>query len=166
VATASRVYRRAGSARLETPLVVPGVHMAQSVGLQRGQHRPISARFDSGIAPLAHFPTIPLDSSGHVDDTEDMRKHTTISKKDIDSKGRVTLGASFANRTVIVEERDGEIVLKLARLIPERESWLYDNHRALASVRRGLNQAKSGTFAKKGPDLKAAAELAESFQDD
>jgi len=95
-----------------------------------------------------------------------MAKHAIISKKDIDSKGRVTLGASFANRTVIVEEREGEIVLKLARLIPERESWLYENDVALGSVRRGLNEAKRGKFAKKGPDLKAAAELAESLQDD
>lgn len=95
-----------------------------------------------------------------------MGKHATISKKDVDSKGRVTLGASFANRTVIVEEREDEIVLKLARLIPERESWLYENDAALASVRRGLNQARSGKFAKKAPDLKTASELAESLQDD
>lgn len=89
-----------------------------------------------------------------------------VSKKDVDSKGRITLGASFANRTVIVEERDGEIVLKLARLIPQSESWLYENKEALASVRRGLNQARNGKFARKGPDLKAAAELADALRDE
>ncbi|MBX3384134.1 MAG: hypothetical protein KF864_11565 [Phycisphaeraceae bacterium] len=86
--------------------------------------------------------------------------------KDIDAKGRITLGASFANRTVIVEERGDEIVLKLARLIPEREAWLYENETALTSLRKGLKQAKAKKFAKKAPDLKAAAEFAASLQDD
>lgn len=94
-----------------------------------------------------------------------MGKHAIV-KRDIDAKGRVTLGPSFANRTVLVEEREDEIVLKFARVIPEREAWLYDNKGALASVRRGLRQAKAGNFAKKGPDLKAAAELADQLQDD
>lgn len=86
--------------------------------------------------------------------------------REIDSKGRITLGAAFANRTVIVEERENEIVLKLARVIPEREAWLYENEEALAAVRRGLNQARTGKLARKRPDLKAAAELAKSLRDD
>jgi hypothetical protein len=39
-------------------------------------------------------------------------------------------------------------LIKLARVIPEREAWLYENKEAVASVRRGLNQAASGKFAK------------------
>jgi len=86
--------------------------------------------------------------------------------KNVDSKGRLTLGESFANATVIVESRgEGEVIVKLARVIPEREAWLYDNKAALAAVRRGLNQAAEGQFVA-GPDLKAAAELAEQLQDD
>jgi hypothetical protein len=87
--------------------------------------------------------------------------------KNVDSKGRLTLGESFANRTVLVEDRGkGEVLITLARVIPEREAWLYDNKKALASVRRGLNQAASGKFATKGPDLGAAAALSDLLQDD
>jgi hypothetical protein len=42
-----------------------------------------------------------------------------------------------------------EIVLPLARVIPEREAWLYDNKEAQDAVRRGLEQARSRTFAKR-----------------
>ncbi len=86
--------------------------------------------------------------------------------RNTDSKGRITLGESLANRTMLVERHGDEIVLRLARVIPEREAWLYDNKQALASLRRGLKQAKAGKFAKEGPDLEAAAELADQLQDD
>ncbi|MGH8211283.1 MAG: hypothetical protein ACREU6_17135 [Steroidobacteraceae bacterium] len=87
--------------------------------------------------------------------------------KNVDSKGRLTLGAAFANRTVIVEERGaGEVLIKLARVIPDQEAWLYDNEEALDSVRRGLQQAAARRFAKKGPDLKAAQKLAEKIGDE
>jgi hypothetical protein len=86
--------------------------------------------------------------------------------KNTDSKGRITLGESFANRTMLIETRGDEIVLRLARVIPERESWLYENTDALASVRQGLKEAKSRTFAKKGPDLRAAASLADQLRDE
>jgi hypothetical protein len=46
--------------------------------------------------------------------------------RNVDSKGRLTLGEAFANRTVLVEERgEGEVLIRLARVIPEREAWLY-----------------------------------------
>lgn len=86
--------------------------------------------------------------------------------RNTDSKGRITLGESFANRTMIVEERGDEIVLRLARVIPEREAWLYESKEALASLRRGLKQARARKFARKGPDLGAAAELASRLHDD
>ncbi len=86
--------------------------------------------------------------------------------KNTDSKGRLTLGEAFANRTLIIEERGDEIVLRLARVIPEREAWLYENEEARASVRRGLKQAKAGKFAKRGPDLAEAAKLADQLQDE
>jgi hypothetical protein len=91
----------------------------------------------------------------------------TALARNVDSKGRLTLGEAFANRTVLVEERgSGEVLVKLARVIPEQEAWLYDNKAALGSVRRGLKQAVERRFAKKGPDLKAAADLSEQLQDD
>ena len=88
------------------------------------------------------------------------------SHKSADSKGRVTLGGHFANRAVIVEHRsDDEVIVRLARVIPEREVWLYENPKALASVRRGLDQARKGKVPKNPPDLKAAAKLAEQLED-
>ena len=88
--------------------------------------------------------------------------------KNTDSKGRVTLGGHFANRAVIVEQRsDDEVVIRLARVIPEDEdeAWLYENPKALASVRRGLEQARKGAIAKKSPNLKAAAKFATQLED-
>jgi hypothetical protein len=86
--------------------------------------------------------------------------------KSTDSKGRVTLGGHFANRAVIVEHLGkDEVVIRLARVIPEGEAWLYENPKALASVRRGLDQARKGNIAKTPPDLKAAAKLADQLED-
>jgi len=89
-----------------------------------------------------------------------------MSTRTADSKGRVTLGERFANRTVIVEEVDEtEVRITLARVIPEREAWLYENPKALASVRRGLEQARKGKTSK-GPNLKAAGKLAAELSDE
>jgi len=46
-----------------------------------------------------------------------------------------------------------------------REAWLYENPKALASVRRGLDQARKGKIAKIPPDLKEAAKLAATLLD-
>jgi hypothetical protein len=67
--------------------------------------------------------------------------------KQVDAKGRPTLGEAFANATVLVEAHgDDEAIVKLARVIPQREAWLYENATALASVRRGLNEAVERRF--------------------
>ncbi len=95
-----------------------------------------------------------------------MKSLAQASHKSTDSKGRVTLGGHFANRAVIVEHRnDDEVVIRLARVIPEREVWLYKNPKALASVRRGLDQARKGGVTKTQPDLQAAAKLAKQLED-
>lgn len=95
-----------------------------------------------------------------------MVTRTQTRHKSTDSKGRVTLGGNFANRVVIVEHRsEDEVLIRLCRVIPEREAWLYENPEALASVRLGLAQARKGKVAKKPPDLKAAAKLAEQLED-
>lgn len=75
-------------------------------------------------------------------------------------------GACFANRTVIVEDIDDtEVRITLARVIPEREAWLYANPKARASLVRGLAQAKARRFAK-APDIAADAELASRLDDE
>jgi hypothetical protein len=85
--------------------------------------------------------------------------------KQTDSKGRLTLGEAYANKTLIVELRGSEIVLRLGRVIPEDEAWLYDNPAALTAVRRGLKQARSGKLSA-GPDLSKAAKITETIEDD
>ena len=91
---------------------------------------------------------------------------TLPSQKNADSKGRVTVGDRFANRAVIVEQRsEDEVVVRLARVIPERETWLDENLEALASVRRGLDLARKGEVAKNPPDMKAAVKLAAQLED-
>ncbi|MSP98810.1 MAG: hypothetical protein EXR29_16645 [Betaproteobacteria bacterium] len=95
-----------------------------------------------------------------------MTTRTQASHKSADSKGRVTLGGHFANRAVIVEHRsEDEVIVRLARVIPEREVWLYKNPAALTSVRRGLDQARKGSVTNTPPDLKAAAKLAKQLED-
>jgi len=80
-----------------------------------------------------------------------MAKPSTQTKT-TDSKGRVTLGKAFANRTLLVERQGDRIVLRLARLIPESEAWLYESPEALAVVRKGLQKAKAGELSD-GPKL-------------
>ncbi len=85
--------------------------------------------------------------------------------KTADSKGRVVLGRSFANRHVIVEQiSETEVVVKMARVIPESEAWLYDNSAALNSVRTGLAQARTGEFVQ-GPDVAADEAFAAELED-
>jgi hypothetical protein len=95
-----------------------------------------------------------------------MARSSQVTTRNTDSKGRLTLGDAFRNRTVIVEQRGDELVVRLARVIPETEAWLYANPDALASVRRGLAQAKGKALAKRGPDLAAARRLADRLKDE
>ena len=58
----------------------------------------------------------------------------------VDAKGRVTLGARFAGRlAVIVDSDEYEMTV---RIIPEREEWVFRNPKVLATLERGLEQAK------------------------
>lgn len=82
-----------------------------------------------------------------------------------DQRGRVTLGKAYANKTVIVEDRNGNIILKPAAVIPERELWLHKNPAAMNMVQQGLEQARQRKTTK-GPDLNADAAFADSIPDD
>ena len=83
-----------------------------------------------------------------------------------DSKGRIALGNQFAGRTFIVRQSEsGAIELQPAVVVPEREAWLYKDKAALASVKRGLEQAKQRRFSKNPPDLKADAQLVAKLED-
>jgi hypothetical protein len=80
--------------------------------------------------------------------------------KTIDNKGRLLLGKEYAGRLVIVDDAEPDrLIIQTATPIPDRELWLYRNQEALASVQRGLEQAKERKLGP-GPDMKAAAALA------
>lgn len=124
-----------------------------------GPEQPAASDTDAicGISPLAH-----IGSSGY---DVLMTRNSSPQPKTIDSKGRVTLGKHFANRTALVRYiSKNEVVVKLARVIPEDEAWLYENEEALTAVQRGLSQAASGRFAKP-PDLDADSKLADQIED-
>ena len=85
-------------------------------------------------------------------------------QKQVDSKGRLTLGRKFSGSTMLVEEAaDGTIILRPAVVIPANEAWLWKNKTALAAVRSGLNQARHREFVK-GPDVDADAALAKQLE--
>jgi hypothetical protein len=89
-----------------------------------------------------------------------------MSIKIADSKGRISLGKAIANRSVIIlQTGEGVWEIQTARVIPDRESWLYENDEALSRVRSGLKQAVAGRFAADPPDLDADAALADSIDD-
>jgi len=85
--------------------------------------------------------------------------------KQADGRGRISLGTGFANRTFLMETSGDCIVIRPARVIPEREAWLYENEEALEQVRTGLAQARDRKFAQ-GPSLKESRRLAESMGDE
>jgi hypothetical protein len=81
-----------------------------------------------------------------------------------DGKGRVTLGSGAANRPVSIQKiNEFEYLIKVVRVIPETEAWLYENPAALDAVRTGLQQARTGRVTT-GPDLDADKELARQLQ--
>ncbi len=60
-----------------------------------------------------------MDAAPHTTTTTNNNKRVN---KNTDAKGRVTLGTRFANRTVIIQEvSDTELLVQLARVIPENE---------------------------------------------
>ncbi|MEI6381286.1 MAG: hypothetical protein WCO81_10455 [Cyanobacteriota bacterium ELA615] len=84
-----------------------------------------------------------------------------LQTKNVDSKGRIVLGKQFANRTAIVQYMDdGDIVIRLARIIPESEAWLYENEQALNLLRQGLKEAQELDFSSNPPELERSFSFA------
>ena len=63
----------------------------------------------------------------------------------VDSRNRITLGKhlkDFKRLKVFIDER-GEILLVPIVEVPAAELWLFENKEALASVQKGLADAKA-----------------------
>lgn len=61
-----------------------------------------------------------------------------------DSRGRLTLGQVVKGKSYRVMINDeGQILLDPVVSIPKRELWLWQNSDALASVKRGIEQAST-----------------------
>lgn len=74
--------------------------------------------------------------------------------KTTDSKGRITLGSKFANKTVLIEEIDDtEVRVTIAAVIPTRELWLHKNPKAKHLLEQGLAQSAAGIFSEFPPNL-------------
>ncbi len=67
-----------------------------------------------------------------------------------DSKGRITLGklAEGVSSYRARREKDGRIILEPFVEIPADEQWLQKNQEAMASVRRGIADARAGRVSK------------------
>jgi hypothetical protein len=86
--------------------------------------------------------------------------------KTADSKGRITFGKRFANRHVIIEEiSDTEVKVSLARLVPEREMWLWQNSEARDTVLSAIDRLKKREIAEEPPDIDADENLANQLED-
>ncbi|MGB2630968.1 MAG: hypothetical protein WBD17_07070 [Candidatus Omnitrophota bacterium] len=79
-------------------------------------------------------------------------KFEEIGSKAIDSRNRVSLGDVIKvkfKRVKLYKSDRGEILIMPVVEIPASEAWLFENKKALASVKRGLEQATQG----KGKEL-------------
>ena len=67
-----------------------------------------------------------------------------------DAKGRITLGklAEGVSSYRARRQKDGKIVLEPFMEIPAEERWLWENKEALASVKRGIADAKAGRLTR------------------
>lgn len=86
--------------------------------------------------------------------------------KTADSRGRISLGKEFANKTFVFEKTgDKEMKLELAAVIPERELWLYKNPKARDTVLEAVERLKKGQFAVSPPNVDEEEPWMEELED-
>jgi hypothetical protein len=69
-----------------------------------------------------------------------------------DGKKRLSLGAAVSDATAFNIYRNplGQLILDPVKAIPASEMWLYENPRALASVKQGLRESAEGKGVYRG----------------
>ena len=77
-----------------------------------------------------------------------------------DAKKRLSLGEALSGATAYNIYRNplGQIVLDPVKTVPASETWLYENPRALASVKRGLRESAEGKSVYRGSFAKHSKE--------
>ena len=86
--------------------------------------------------------------------------------KTADSRGRISLGKEFANKTFVFERTgEKEMKLELAAVIPERELWLYKNPHARDAVLEAVERLKAGELSVSPPDIDEEAPWMEELED-
>ncbi|MGA9306857.1 MAG: hypothetical protein WBW31_15745 [Candidatus Sulfotelmatobacter sp.] len=77
-----------------------------------------------------------------------------------DAKKRLSLGEALSGATAYNIYRNplGQIVLDPVKAVPASEMWLYENPRALASVKRGLRESAEGKSVYRGSFARHAKE--------
>ena len=74
----------------------------------------------------------------------------------VDSKNRVTLGKSGGMKVTsykIYRNSLGQYILDPQVTIPAHEAWLYQNPKALAAMKKGLEEARTGKLVKAPEDF-------------
>ena len=91
----------------------------------------------------------------------EQRGYTMELRLNLDARKRVTLAKFLPNidiHTVRAYTEGNKIIIEPLAEIPAHELWLYQNPEVLASLQRGIQQAKEGkirsrgSFAEKGDD--------------
>ena len=81
-------------------------------------------------------------------------KFKEIDVKGLDSKNRISLSKKVlkffkkVDAFKIFVGKEGDILLRPMVNIPARESWIYENTKALSQVRQGLAEARAGKTEK------------------
>jgi|688.fasta_scaffold401888_3 hypothetical protein len=87
--------------------------------------------------------------------------------KNVDSTGRINLGKSFANQTVLIQYKEnGEILIRLAQTPPHSETWLSENEQALSLIQQGLEEAQNSEFSLDPPNLQESFSFAKLIPDE
>ena len=79
----------------------------------------------------------------------------------VDSKNRVTLGKSGGMKITsykVYRNSSGQYILDPQVTIPAHEAWLYKNPKALALVKKGLEEARAGKLVKAPEDFSKYAD--------
>ena len=77
--------------------------------------------------------------------------------KQIDEKGRITLGKEFAGRQVQINEAATGIELRYVVTVPLEDAWLWENPEALAAVQEAAGAGAAHLWGAGAPGGKGAA---------